>query len=197
MKIIFATGNKNKLKEAQEILGNNFQIETPETFGITEDIPETSSTIEGNAIQKAQYIWNKLHLPCFADDTGLEVDALNGAPGVYAARYAGEGKSPDDNIDKMLLELNKISNKAYANDRKATFRCIIAYINETGIQTFEGRCPGFITKERHGKGGFGYDPIFQPEKYSKCFSELSPEEKNKISHRGKAMRQFTKYLLLK
>ncbi len=188
MEIIFATGNKHKLKEAKEILGSGFVLKTPYDFGISEDLPETSNTIEGNAVQKAKYIWDKLHLPCFADDTGLEVDYLNGAPGVYSARYAGETKSAKDNMIKLLKDMNG------ANIRSARFKCVVAFVKDGKITTFEGIAEGDITDNPKGDGGFGYDPIFRPRGYTKCYSELPSIEKNKISHRGKAMRLFSDYI---
>ncbi|MBQ0006770.1 MAG: RdgB/HAM1 family non-canonical purine NTP pyrophosphatase [Alistipes sp.] len=191
MQIIFATGNPHKLLEAQEILGPDFQLRTPADYGITEDIPETSDTIRGNALQKARYIFQKTGLPCFSDDTGLEVDALGGAPGVHTARYAGEGKNFDDNVNKLLSELQ---HKA-PFERRARFRCCVAFIAEDGSETvFDGTVEGFITEGRCGTRGFGYDPVFRPEGYDLTFSELSQEQKNAISHRGKAMRALAAYL---
>lgn len=190
MEIIFATGNRHKLQEAQQILGPNFTLKTPEEFGITEEIPETSDTIEGNALQKVQYIWEKVHKCCFADDTGLFVDALDGAPGVHSARYAGEGKRAEDNVAKLLEQME---NK---EPRSARFRTIIALMKDGRPTLFEGKVEGIITQKPSGEGGFGYDPIFAPKEYgsSKTFSELSAEEKNKISHRGEAMRKLAQYL---
>lgn len=190
MNIIFATGNKNKLREAREILGEEFSIGTPEEYGVSEEIPETSDTIKGNAIQKAQYLWERTAQSCFADDTGLEVDCLGGAPGVYSARYAGESKSSDENIKKLLHEMEGVP----FEKRTARFRCVIALVIDGKLETFDGVCEGHITFGRKGEGGFGYDPVFQPEGYSANFSELKPEEKNAISHRGKAMRLLAEYL---
>lgn len=189
MDIIFATGNKHKLQEAQQILGPNFNLKTPLECGITEEIPETSDTLKGNAIQKAMYIWERLHSPCFADDTGLEIDALNGAPGVYSARYAGESKSFTDNMEKVLKELNGVP-----SPRKARFRCVVALVINGELTTFDGVVEGEITDAPKGEGGFGYDPIFKPLGYDRCFSELTPSEKNAISHRGMAMRLLSEYL---
>lgn len=189
MNIIFATGNKHKLQEAQQILGPSFHLKTPAECGITEDIPETSDTLRGNAIQKAMYIWDKLHINCFADDTGLEIDALDGAPGVYSARYAGENKSFQDNIDKVLKELDGVP-----APRTARFRCVVALVIDGNITTFDGIVEGEITVEPKGDGGFGYDPIFKPSGYAQCFSELTPQEKNSISHRGMAMKLLSDYL---
>lgn len=201
MDIIFATGNKHKLEEAQQILGPGFLLKTPADFGIIEDIPETSDTIKGNAIQKAMYIWDKLNIPCFADDTGLEVDCLGGAPGVYSARYAGPGKDSTDNMHKLLKEMEKaLGGRNGGSDgslagRGARFRCVVALIVDGNAITFDGIAEGHITFTPSGNGGFGYDPIFQPEGFSKCFAELSADEKNSISHRGKAMRLLAKHLL--
>ncbi len=189
MKIIFATGNRHKLQEAQQILGPSFELTTPADCGITEDIPETSDTLRGNAIQKAMYIWDRLHTNCFADDTGLEIDALGGAPGVYSARYAGEKCSFKNNIDKVLKELDGIP-----TPRTARFRCVVALVIDGEVTTFDGFVEGEITTTPTGEGGFGYDPIFLPKGYDKCFSELPPEEKNAISHRGMAMKLLSEHL---
>lgn len=189
MKIIFATGNRHKLQEAQQILGPSFELTTPADCGITEDIPETSDTLRGNAIQKAMYIWDRLHTNCFADDTGLEIDALGGAPGVYSARYAGEKCSFQNNIDKVLKELDGIP-----TPRTARFRCVVALVIDGEVTTFDGFVEGEITTTPTGDGGFGYDPIFLPKGYDKCFSELPPEEKNAISHRGMAMKLLSEHL---
>ena len=189
MNIIFATGNKHKLQEAQQILGPTFSLKTLAECGITEDIPETADTLKGNAIQKAMYIWDRLHTNCFADDTGLEIDALNGAPGVYSARYAGEKCSFQDNIEKVLKEL-----EGAPAPRTARFRCVVALIIDGEVTTFDGIVEGEITLEPKDNGGFGYDPIFKPQGYDKCFSELSAEEKNSISHRGMAMKLLAEHL---
>ena len=189
MNIIFATGNKHKLQEAQQILGPEFTLRTSAESGITEDIPETSDTLKGNAIQKAMYIWDRLHTNCFADDTGLEIDALNGAPGVYSARYAGEKCSFQDNIVKVLKELEGVP-----TPRTARFRCVVALVVDGQITTFDGIVEGEITLEPRGNGGFGYDPIFKPQGYDRCFSELSADEKNSISHRGMAMKLLSEHL---
>lgn len=190
MEIIFATGNRHKLEEAQQILGDKYTLKTPADFGITEDIPETADTIEGNALQKVQYIWDKVHMPCFADDTGLFVDALDGAPGVRSARYAGEDKKAEDNVKKLLQEMEGRS------DRSARFRCIVALMMDGQPKLFEGKVEGVITTVPSGNGGFGYDPVFAPEKYGskRTFSELTAQEKNEISHRGEAMRLLAEYL---
>ena len=190
MEIIFATGNRHKLEEAQQILGDKYTLKTPADFGITEDIPETADTIEGNALQKVQYIWDKVQMPCFADDTGLFVDALDGAPGVRSARYAGEDKKAEDNVKKLLQEMDG------RTDRSARFRCIVALVMDGQPKLFEGKVEGVITTAPSGNGGFGYDPVFAPEKYGKerTFSELTAQEKNEISHRGEAMRLLAEYL---
>lgn len=190
MEIIFATGNRHKLEEAQQILGDKYTLKTPADFGITEDIPETADTIEGNALQKVQYIWDKVHMPCFADDTGLFVDALDGAPGVRSARYAGEDKKAEDNVKKLLQEMDG------RTDRSARFRCIVALVMDGQPKLFEGKVEGVITTAPSGNGGFGYDPVFAPEKYGneRTFSELTAQEKNEISHRGEAMRLLAEYL---
>lgn len=201
MELIFATGNPHKLEEAREILGNSFVISTPMDYGITEEIPETSETLQGNAIEKARFIWDRLHLPCFADDTGLEVDFLHGAPGVLSARYAGSQKSSEDNVRKLLQQMEGIPTDVppYYDEtrslRSARFRCVIALFIEGNLKVFDEISEGEITQEPSGTGGFGYDPVFRPEGYTKNFSELSPQEKNAISHRGKALMRMAEYLI--
>lgn len=192
MEIIFATANKHKLEEARQILGEDFILKTPADYGLTEEIPETCDTIEGNARQKAEYILKKLGKPCFADDTGLFVDILNGAPGVYSARYAGPGKSASDNIARLLEELRPFSR----NERKAHFSTVIAFATPAETLIFEGRAEGRIATVPSGEEGFGYDPVFMTSEFGeeKSFSELTPQEKNSISHRGEAMRKFAGYL---
>lgn len=187
MKIVFATGNLNKLKEIQAIL-TQYEILSLKDIGCTEEIPETADTIKGNAILKAKYVKEHYGYDCFADDTGLEVDALNGAPGVYSARYAGEAKNADNNMNKLLQEL------ANKDNRKAHFTTVIAFIQGEEVFTFEGIVKGSITTEKIGDGGFGYDPIFQPEGYQKTFAQLTGSEKNAISHRGLAVQQLAKFL---
>ncbi|MBC9797894.1 non-canonical purine NTP diphosphatase [Sinomicrobium weinanense] len=188
MKLVFATHNKNKLHEVKALLPDNIALLGLDDIGCDEDIPETSDTIEGNAIQKADYIKEKYGYDCFADDTGLEVDALDGAPGVYSARYAGEAKNTDDNIEKLLRELRSKEN------RNARFKTVIAlHLNGERV-LFDGIVKGRITEERSGKGGFGYDPIFLPEGYEKTFGELPLEVKNRISHRARAVNQLIDYL---
>ncbi len=191
MEIIFATGNAHKVTEAQKALGNGVTLIMPKELGITEDIPETGTTLEANAIQKCQYLWERLHKACFADDTGLEVEALEGGPGVHTARYAGESKDPGANMDKLLYELDGKRN------RKARFRTAVAYIDNNGEQhLFEGVLEGEIAHARSGSEGFGYDPVFIPYGYGgKTLAEISLEEKNAISHRGKAMRALMEFLI--
>ncbi|NER11954.1 non-canonical purine NTP diphosphatase [Leptobacterium flavescens] len=187
MKLVFATNNANKLQEIQAMLPSVDLLKLSD-INCFEDIPETSDTIEGNAVQKADYIREHYELSCFADDTGLEVEALNGAPGVYSARYAGPQKSAEDNMNKLLEELKTSSN------RKAQFKTVIA-LNIDGEQhLFEGICPGEIIDEKRGEKGFGYDPVFVPKGYTKTFAEMSLEEKAKISHRGIAVRKLIEFL---
>jgi len=190
MRIVFATGNKNKLNEAQKILGDNFELVKPDDLGITEDIPETHDTIAGNAIEKAQYIWDKCQINCFSDDTGLEVDALGGAPGVYSARYAGEGHDAIANNKKLLEQLEGVPD----SQRTARFRCVVALIEDGRVHTFEGLLEGHINHAPVGLEGFGYDVVFVPEGYTKTLAELRLEEKNSISHRGKALDKLKCYL---
>lgn len=188
MKLVFATNNKNKIKEVQSLMPEGIHLLSLEEIGCHEDIPETSSTIEGNAIQKAEYVKEKYGYDCFADDTGLEVAALNGAPGVYSARYAGEEKSSDANIGKLLKELEG------KEDRSARFKTVIALHLKGKFHTFEGICAGNIIFERKGLQGFGYDPVFQPEGKSETFAEMNLSEKSKISHRGRAIRKLIDFL---
>lgn len=188
MKLVFATNNKNKIKEIKQLLDNSIDLLSLEDIGCLEDIPETADTIEGNAIQKAQYVYENYGYNCFADDTGLEIEALNGEPGVYSARYAGEQKNANENMDKVLKKLEKMSN------RNAQFKTIIALIIDGKTTCFEGKIKGKITLKKSGSEGFGYDPIFQPEGYSITFSEMQLKEKNKISHRGRATQKLINYL---
>ena len=188
MKLVFASNNKNKIQEIQALVPKTIQIVSLEEIGCTEDIPETADTIEGNAILKANYVTEKYGYDCFADDTGLEVDALNGAPGVYSARYAGEQKDANDNMDKLLSELKDKSN------RKANFKTVIA-LNLNGKQNlFTGIINGKIIEEKIGTNGFGYDPIFVADGFDKTFAELSMEEKSTISHRGIAVKELILFL---
>lgn len=186
--LVFATNNSHKVDEVKNKLGGMFEIKTLSEIGCTEDIPETSDTLRGNAGQKSHYLFDRFHCDCFADDTGLEVEALDGAPGVYSARYAGPAKDSEANIDKLLSELKGKEN------RRARFRTVISLILEGEEYLFEGIVNGTILTERHGSHGFGYDPVFQPDGYNCSFAELSMEEKNKISHRGRAIEQLIRFL---
>ncbi|WP_335966462.1 non-canonical purine NTP diphosphatase [Galbibacter sp. PAP.153] len=188
MKLVFATHNLNKLAEVKKIIPNHIELLSLEDIGCTEAIEEYGKTIEENAIIKAAYVYNTYHVNCFADDTGLEVKALENAPGVYSARYAGPQKDTNANMDKVLEELKPHEN------RSARFKTIIALYTHEGKNLFEGIVDGVITNDKRGNKGFGYDPIFQPDGYSKTFAELTSEEKNNISHRGKAMKKLTDYL---
>ncbi|MBO4822005.1 MAG: non-canonical purine NTP diphosphatase [Prevotella sp.] len=194
MKIVFATNNPHKLSEIREILGERFEVLSLNDIGCHADIPETSDNLEGNALLKALYIYENYHISCFADDTGLEVDALNGAPGVFSARYAGEGHDSEANMQKLLHELGE------NNNRNARFRTVIALIiidedihKAKDVRTFEGIVEGKITREKHGKEGFGYDPIFQPNGYDETFAQLGMDIKNHISHRAKAVEKLAQY----
>ncbi len=186
--LVFATNNSNKLYEVQKLLGQNIKLLNLSDIGCYADLPETHQTLEENAEEKARYIYNNFKINCFADDTGLEVDALNNAPGVYSARYAGEEKNSEANMDKILYELNGEKN------RKARFKTVIFLIINNETYTFKGIVNGIITTTKKGSGGFGYDPIFQPEGYNKTFAELSMEEKNKISHRAMATNKLIDFL---
>ena len=187
--LVFATGNSHKLQEVQGLFKEGFALSCLKDVNITEDIPETADNLVDNALQKARYVYEKCGIPCFADDTGLEVDALGGAPGVYSARYAGEQK---DSKLNMLLLLNNMNGKT---NRNARFRTIIAYIDENAQEhIFEGEIKGKIIENMAGTNGFGYDPIFVPEGYDKTFAELSSEIKNTISHRARAMEKFLSYI---
>ena len=212
MRIVFATNNKNKLSEIREILGDGVEVFSLKDIACDVDIPETADTLEGNALQKAQYIYDHYGISCFADDTGLEVEALNGAPGIYSARYAsllnegnegsetGNNNTPsfashdsEANMARLLKELKNTDN------RKARFRTVIALIeiidNEPKVHLFEGIVNGSIICEKRGTAGFGYDPIFQPDGYHQTFAELGMDVKNQISHRARAVRQLADYLL--
>ena len=188
MKILFATANRNKAIEIQKIVPDGFEILSLKDINCSEEIPETSSTIEGNALQKTNYIVDKFNLNCFSDDTGLEIEALGGEPGVYSARYAGVEKDSEKNMDLVLENMKNCQN------RRARFKTVIAlYINgETHF--FEGIVNGLIRYERSGDDGFGYDPIFEPENSGKTFGEMTIEEKNKISHRGRAFQKMIEFL---
>lgn len=189
-KLVFATNNKHKLEEIRSILADRIEIVSLSDINCYDDIPETADTLEGNALIKARYIYERYQMYCFADDTGLEVDALGGRPGVYSARYAGEGCSFADNVNKMLHELEGV-----AEPRTASFRTVIALIDEKGEHLFEGRVAGDILTASEGTGGFGYDPIFRPEGYQASFASLGDEVKNRISHRARATEALAEYLL--
>ena len=188
MQLVFATNNLNKIKEVQLLIPHHIKLLSLEDIGCLEDIPETQNTIEGNAIQKANYIKLNYGYDCFADDTGLEVTALNGEPGVFSARYAGKQKNANDNMNKLLTALK---NKT---DRTAQFKTVIALNFNNKQHTFTGICKGEITLEKHGTDGFGYDPIFKPEGYNKTFAEMDINLKNNIGHRGKAVTQLIEFL---
>lgn len=188
MKICFGTHNLNKLAEIQKLVGSDIEIVGLDDIGCTEDIPETGSTLEENALLKARYVFDNYHVNCFADDTGLEVDALGGEPGVYSARYAGEPSDSNKNIDLVLDNLSDKTN------RQARFKTVISLIIDGDVYYFEGVIEGEITHERTGKSGFGYDPIFLPEGSDLTFAEMSMEAKNKISHRGIAVRKLIRFL---
>ena len=188
MKLIFATNNRHKLEEVRQIVGPEFDMLTPRDCGITEDIPEEQPTLEGNALQKARYIHDRTKADCFADDTGLEVEALGGEPGVRSARYAGDGHDFEANMDLLLERMMGKQN------RNARFRTVIALIMDGREYLFEGEVRGEIIEERHGEKGFGYDPIFVPEGRTESFAQMSAEDKNAISHRGRAVAKLSKFL---
>ena len=188
MQLVFASNNKNKIKEIQLLVPNSIQILSLEDIGCFDDIPETADTIEGNAILKANYVSEKYGYNCFADDSGLEIDTLNGEPGVYSARYAGEPKDDNKNIEKVLKNLKDETN------RKANFKTVICLNSDGQQHLFTGIINGKIIDEKIGTNGFGYDPIFVADGYKQTFAELSIEEKSTISHRGKAVRQLIEYL---
>ena len=188
IKLVFATNNANKIKEIQALMPTHIQLLSLKDIGCEEEIPETAETIEGNALQKAHYIKEDYGYDCFADDTGLEVVALNGAPGVYSARYAGEEKDNQANMAKLLSELKEKEN------RSARFKTVIALVLGERAFTFPGICEGEIISEKRGDQGFGYDPVFKPVGYSTTFAEMSLEEKSKISHRGRATRKLIEFL---
>lgn len=188
MKLVFATNNLHKLQEIKQLLGDSIELLSLNDINCDDDIPENQETIEGNAAEKSFYIWNKYGLNCFADDTGLEIDALNGEPGVYSARYAGEEKSAEKNMNLVLQKLAEIKN------RKARFKTVISLVIDGHEIQFEGIVNGQILSEKRGKTGFGYDPIFQPEESNLSFAEMTIEEKGKISHRGRAVQKLVEYL---
>ncbi len=187
--LVFATNNKHKLEEISHIVGAKFKIIGLKDINCFEDIPETADTIEQNASQKSFYIYNRYGYNCFADDTGLEIDALNGRPGVYSARYAGEGKNFDDNMNKVLFELSGIAN------RKAMFRTVISLVINGKEFLFEGSVSGVITSVKSGNNGFGYDPIFKPDGFTKTYAEMTIEDKNKFSHRALAAKKLMDFLI--
>lgn len=188
MKLVFATNNHNKIKEVQNLIPSHITLLSLSDINCEEDIPETQHTIEGNAIQKAEYLKNKYGYDCFADDTGLEVQALNGDPGVYSARYAGPQRNATDNMNKLLLELKNLE------DRTAQFKTVVALTMANKTKTFTGICEGEITLNKQGTSGFGYDPIFKPKGYNHTFAEMELTQKNTIGHRGKAVSLLVEYL---
>ncbi len=188
MKIVFATNNAHKVAEVNDILGPGFELVTPAALGITEDIPEDRPTLEGNALQKARYVYDRTGLACFADDTGLEVEALDGAPGVWSARYAGEAKDSQANM-RLLL-----ANMQGQTDRRARFRTVIALVVDDAEYLFQGEVRGKITMEPHGHGGFGYDPVFVPSGHTETFAQMAPALKNTLSHRAMAVQRLAEYL---
>jgi XTP/dITP diphosphohydrolase len=188
MKLCFATNNPNKVKEIQALLGNSFTLQGLSDIGCVEELAEDRDTIEGNSLQKAQYVFDHYHVHCFADDTGLEVEALQGAPGVYSARYAGEQRNADDNIQLLLKNLQGKSNL------NARFRTVITLITTSGTHQFEGILRGEITFDKRGTQGFGYDPVFVPEGYTKTLAQLDLAEKNTISHRARAVQKLVLFL---
>jgi XTP/dITP diphosphohydrolase len=205
MKIVFATGNKGKLREAAEILGEGFELSSLQDVGIYEDVPETGNTLTANSLQKAQYVLEKCGCDCFADDTGLEVDALGGAPGVYTARYAGDDKDFNKNMDKVLYELARLQNESKVAaslglkmkpfSRRARFKSVITLMVNGKPHFFEGTLEGVIAYEKSGNGGFGYDPIFIADEFpGMTLADISEEQKNDISHRGKALRAMAQWL---
>ncbi|CAG5084323.1 non-canonical purine NTP diphosphatase [Parvicella tangerina] len=189
MNIIFATGNENKVKEIQAMIGDNYDILSLKDVNCLEEIPETANTLIGNAIQKAEYIYKKFGKNCFADDTGLLVESLNGDPGVYSARYAGEQKNSEDNMNLLLQNLSNKTN------RKAKFQTAICLIWEGEQHIFTGEVEGEITLEKHGNDGFGYDPIFLPFESKQTFAEMSLSDKNLISHRSRAVKKLADFLI--
>jgi XTP/dITP diphosphohydrolase len=205
MKLVFATGNIGKLREASEILGDGFELSSLVQAGITEDIPETGNTLRANSIQKARYLYDRVGCNCFADDTGLEVDALGGAPGVYTARYAGDDKDFNKNMDKVLYELRVREGEAKMAEalglkvkpvsRRARFKSVVTLIIDGQVKIFEGTLEGVIAYEKSGNGGFGYDPIFIADEFpGQTLADITEEQKNDISHRGKALRAMASWL---
>ncbi len=191
MQLCFATNNHHKLEEVMGVLGGAFHLLTLSDIGCVEDLPETQNTIAGNAQQKAKFVWDRYKVPCFADDTGLEVEALNGAPGIYSARYAGDQRSASANMQLLLNNMKRIEN------RKAQFRTVISLIMPEGEWNFEGIMNGMILNKPRGEGGFGYDPIFLPVGLTKTLAELTLAEKNKLSHRAHAVNKLAEFLRLR
>ena len=187
-KIVFATNNKHKLSEIKDILRDSFEVLSLSDIGFNEDIPETGETLSENASQKSFTIYDRYNIDCFSDDTGLEVDALDGRPGVYSARYAGEDCSFEDNVNKLLLELKEKDN------RSAAFSTVISLILDGKEYQFEGRVEGQITNDKYGKGGFGYDPVFKPNGFDITFAEMDADIKNRISHRALATKKLVAFL---
>ena len=188
MKIVFATNNPNKIAEIKDLLPEEIQILSLKDINCNEQLPETQNTLEGNAKQKAEFVFTNYGYNCFADDTGLEIEALDNEPGVYSARFAGDDCSPNDNMQKVLKKLE------VENNREAKFRTVIALILDGNKSLFEGECKGEITKEKVGEKGFGYDPIFRPLGHKKTFAQMSKQEKGAISHRGIATRKLVEFL---
>ena len=188
MELVFATNNVNKVKEIQQVIGDSFNLKGLKDIHCHEEVPENQSTLEGNALEKARYIYEKYHYNCFADDTGLEIEALENRPGVYSARYAGEEKDAEVNMNKVLDELSGSMN------RNARFRTVIALIIDGREYLFEGSVSGKILTEKKGEKGFGYDPVFQPDGFNLSFAEMELEEKNTISHRAKAVQKLQQFL---
>ena len=186
--LVFATNNKHKLHEVREMLDGVVEIKSLDEMGLSGDIPETADSLQGNALLKAQWVWERTHMDCFADDTGLEVEALGGSPGVYSARYAGPQCSFDDNVNKLLAAMEGQTN------RRADFRTVICLIEQGTPRYFEGRVDGVILTERYGSEGFGYDPVFMPDRFAVSFAEMPLEVKNQISHRGRAVASLVDYL---
>ncbi|MDO8929580.1 MAG: non-canonical purine NTP diphosphatase [Bacteroidota bacterium] len=189
MKLVFATNNLHKLQEIKQMLNGSYELLCLNDIGCEDDIPENQATLEGNAAEKSFFIYNKYGLICFADDTGLEIEALNGEPGVYSARYAGEERSAGNNMDLVLAKLDKI------NNRKARFRTVVSLVIDGNETQFEGIVDGQILEEKQGETGFGYDPIFKPDESDRSFAEMPMDEKNKISHRGRAIQKLIEYLI--
>jgi XTP/dITP diphosphohydrolase len=187
--LVFATNNEHKLRELREILRDEFYLLSLSDIACSEEIPETGNTLEANASEKSRYIWERYSIDCFSDDTGLEIAALNNAPGVRSARYAGEERNAEENVAKVLEELKGV---VY---RKACFRCIISLIIKGREFLFEGRVDGEILQEKRGSAGFGYDPIFAPDGFQQSFAEMNPDLKNSMSHRGRAVEKLVRFLL--